>query len=728
MLNGDFIIPLREIIKYGREKVGGKAYHISKLIHSGFLVPSGFCITSDLYTQFIEDSKIKDFISYELGRKPLDSMRWEEIWDAALRIRNAFLKKDLREEHKREILKSLNGHLEQNQLVIRSSSNYEDSEINSYAGLHESFLNVSGNKDIIKHIRLVWASLWSDAAISYSKELNLDVKKGRMSVVIQEMIPGEVSGVAFGASPMDEKKIVIEAVWGLNKGLVDGDVEPDQWILAKSSGLVESYKPSKEKKKTISLAKGISVVENQAERGSVLSQRNIDDIYETLLSLEEKMGFVPDMEWTIHNKELYILQVRPISSSSYTDKDTRRGWDMTLRRTFHNLRELAQRITGEILPAMTHEADMMEKVNLDAMSDNEMAEEIRKRHECLQKWKGVYWDELIPFAHGTRLFGQIYNDRMSPEDPYEFVAIISTRELLSVKRNKMIQELAVKLGENPEFISPQGQIIESGIKENVRELIAEFPSFALLEADFETSEKRLAEFLRKVASFPDAKKKNKKSDAGYLEKKFLETFDVAEKKEAQELIDLAKLSYKLRDDDNVYLGRIETELSRAVRHSRTRLGRRCKDSLSCQAAEEVIRALREPSYIPQVDEEDKNHQVMKGVSQQRQMRGQPAGKGVARGLARVIQSRSDLFTVKHGEILVCESIDPEMTFVISIVGGIVEKRGGMLIHGAIIAREYGIPCVTGVENAASVIRTGDDITVDGYFGLVINHSVGEDSY
>ena len=60
-----------------------------------------------------------------------------------------------------------------------------------------------------------------------------------------------------------------------------------------------------------------------------------------------------------------------------------------------------------------------------------------------------------------------------------------------------------------------------------------------------------------------------------------------------------------------------------------------------------------------------------------------------------------------------------MTFVVPLASAIVERRGGMLIHGAIIAREYGIPCVTGVPNAVSLIKTGDRLTVDGYLGLVI---------
>jgi len=59
-----------------------------------------------------------------------------------------------------------------------------------------------------------------------------------------------------------------------------------------------------------------------------------------------------------------------------------------------------------------------------------------------------------------------------------------------------------------------------------------------------------------------------------------------------------------------------------------------------------------------------------------------------------------------------------MTFVIPLAAGVIEQRGGMLIHGAIIAREYGLPCVTGIPDATFLIHTGDDITVDGFLGIV----------
>jgi phosphoenolpyruvate synthase/pyruvate phosphate dikinase len=132
----------------------------------------------------------------------------------------------------------------------------------------------------------------------------------------------------------------------------------------------------------------------------------------------------------------------------------------------------------------------------------------------------------------------------------------------------------------------------------------------------------------------------------------------------------------------------------------------------------VAAALRDPAYVP----EPRATKTVPAAGlnvQARQLVGQPAGPGLATGAARAITRQQDLFDFKAGEIIICDAIDPTMTFVVPLAAGIVERRGGMLIHGAIIAREYGLPCVTGVPQVTELIHTGDTVTVDGYLGIVI---------
>jgi pyruvate,water dikinase len=98
--------------------------------------------------------------------------------------------------------------------------------------------------------------------------------------------------------------------------------------------------------------------------------------------------------------------------------------------------------------------------------------------------------------------------------------------------------------------------------------------------------------------------------------------------------------------------------------------------------------------------------------------GQPAAHGLATGNVRVIRGPQDLGGFHADEVLVCDAIQPMMTHLVPLAAAVVERRGGMLIHGAIIARELGIPCVNGVANVVGLLQDGDRVTVDGYLGIV----------
>jgi pyruvate,water dikinase len=84
----------------------------------------------------------------------------------------------------------------------------------------------------------------------------------------------------------------------------------------------------------------------------------------------------------------------------------------------------------------------------------------------------------------------------------------------------------------------------------------------------------------------------------------------------------------------------------------------------------------------------------------------------------VIRGPQDLGNFHAGEVLVCDAIQPMMTHLVPLAAAVVERRGGMLIHGAIIARELGIPCVNGVANVVDLLQDGEGVTVDGYLGIV----------
>ncbi len=238
-----WIVALDEAHAFDQTQLGGKAYGLVRALGAGFPVPRGYCITTAAYSRFLENNGLERVIEVELGRKPLEDMRWEELWDAALRIRNVFLNADIPSRLETEILSVHAAFGTEARLAVRSSAPGEDAPGASFAGLHESVIDVRGGAALLDAVRLVWASLWSDAALLYRRELDLKPTGSAMAVVVQELQLDGVSGVAFGKDPRDQASdvAVVEAVPGLCKDLVDGAVDPDRWTLKRGTGAVVDW-------------------------------------------------------------------------------------------------------------------------------------------------------------------------------------------------------------------------------------------------------------------------------------------------------------------------------------------------------------------------------------------------------------------------------------------------------------------------------------------------------
>ena len=728
-MTGQRIIPLTDVRSGDTSLVGGKAVSLARLHHSGVNVPAGLCITTLAYTNYVDQTGLRERMHMELERKPLEDMRWEEMWDAALRIRNMFLVTPMPHELQQDLSAGLETYFASGKAVVRSSAPGEDSGGTSFAGLHESYVNVGGLPDLLESIRKVWASLFSDAALLYRRELGLNVATSSMAVVVQHLIHGRVSGVAFTRSPEDERAVVIEAVHGLNKGLVDGMVEPDRWTLDRRTGeVLTSYAPVRDS--------WIVPTEKETEQHPLpgskqdippLDPDQLRTVYAAALQAEEIFGLAQDMEWTIDQGRLHVLQTRPITTGRSTEGNDQRGWYLSLRRSLDNLKALRTRIEQEILPGMDELAGSLGEQDLQELSDPALAGEILGRQEQYAKWKQVYWDECIPFAHGARLFGQVYNDTLKPSDPFEFVQLLSSSGMLSLERNRMLYRMAGLVQNNPDLRKALSGGRPEEADQEFDRLLAEFlDRFGDLfchQASCTQGREDVLGLVLKMGEHGRLPDQSTREDDGLLEKRFLQAMGPEEESQARELLDLARASYRLRDDDNIHLGRIEAEVHRAVNEAQARLARR---GGQCQSSDPqaLAAALQNPESdtvcraAPEAREDSGHIRV-----RSRQIQGQPAGPGVVQAKARVVHTVDDLRRFEAGEIMVCDAVDPNMTAVVVLAAGIVERRGGMLIHGAIIAREYGLPCVTGVPQALQAIHSGDVITVDGYLGIVtIVHS------
>ena len=724
----NWILSPSQINRDDRNRIGGKAYTLSLMAREGFKIPETLFLTVDAYNAFVDGDGLRERILLELNRKKFKDMRWEEIWDCATRIRNIFLKKQIPDPLKSYLTEKIQSHFSGKTLAIRSSAPDEDASGSSFAGLHESFVNVRGTSSIIDHIRLVWASLWSDAAILYRQEIGLDVDKSEMAVVLQETVTGNRSGVVFSQNPNDKTQVIIESVYGLNQGLVDGRVEPDRWVLDRDKKTVLYHKPAQREHWMIPSEHGVEMVALPQDLSGrpPLSSEEALDICELAYRAEALFKAPQDVEWTIKNDTLYLLQSRPITTLSPSETQDKRAWYLSLHRSVENLKALRTTIEETLIPEMIKTAKELTEQDITVFSDIELADEVRRRWKINQHWVNTYWEEFIPYAHGVRLFGQYYNDAMQPDDPYEFMNLLTQTKMKSLERNRLMEELASMVRQDRQLFerlkAGEPLDLDSEFGEKVNQFIEKFGDLSCAVTggtECATDTRPLFKLLLEMAVNPSSFSSRKKpKNALALQQRFLERFQGPKRKEAEELLDLARSSYRLRDDDNIYLGNIEAQLLNAVKEAKFRVENFEHRGTHKSELDDL------KSVIHDLDYGDRKRELAVSSNEYgfkvnpRQLVGQPAGPGLSRGKARVVRHHLDLQDFKNAEILVCDAVDPNMTFVIPLAAGVIERRGGMLIHGAIIAREYGLPCVTGIPDATLLIHTGDDITVDGFLGIV----------
>lgn len=734
-----FAVDIDRISLLGEPLMGGKAATVGSLRQAGLRIPDGFCITTHAYRRFVSHNGLEPLISLELGRKPLEGMRWEELWDAALRIRSAFLKAPFPTDMADVISEFHEALGREKTLVVRSSAPGEDSASASFAGIHESVLDVIGRDSLFRAVRSVWASLWSDAALLYRRELSLNPLTSSMAVLVQEFVESDVSGVAFSRDPLDTsaQTAVVEAVPGRCSDLVDGLIDPERWVLSRVDGEV--------------LTRSVGKDELEANTRKLLLEKDLKMIWRILLRIESLIGNAVDLEWTGRNNGYTVLQARPISTVA-RDNDETRSWYLSLRPAAKRLKALSERVAGILIPELEALGHRFNEECLTDRHDNTLADALTERLEAVEHWRKVYWDEFIPFAHGVRQLAQYYNDRVCPDDPYEFVGLLKGENLLALERNQRFEQLAMTLKANPELFQAtrtytkdlaeerryQGFLTQArtlpGGKQFVsalEKLLEEAMNVSYGSHRLASHPEHLLHHLIELAQLPTGQRSlevhSKASSRMELENRLFSGVGTENRAEAEEILAIGRLSWRLRDDDNILLARLESQLLKAMDIALKRLSDsgRLEDSSGIAKEEDiaiVAAALRDPQHPPILLSREKkvksNDLGNRRKEKPRQLLGQPAAPGTTTGLVRIIEDVDDLPNFKAGEVLVCRAIEPTMTHLVPLARAIIESRGGMLIHGAIIARELGIPCVNGIAGVLHLLKSGDLVTVDGFLGIV----------
>ncbi len=308
--------------------VGGKAVGLARLIAGGFLVPQGFCVTTEAYTQCLQAS---GFIEHEEWRKAC-AISGNERASALAECRKRIGRIET-SQLAAQCLTALQAlhHPPNERWAVRSSATNEDAAHTSFAGLYRTRLGVT-LFDIDTAIKDLWASLWEEQVVSYqARQSNHMVP--RMAVVIQPMVEAQSAGVAYSIHPVTGRsnQVTINAVLGLAAPLVEGTVAPDQYVVE----VTDNGQPTRVRRRMLVHKSDRLTVSKEGLRADPLNgvttlQSPLTDVQlfslaETAKHIERSFGHPVDLEWAFDTKQLWIVQARPITavrpSSDLTNDD-----------------------------------------------------------------------------------------------------------------------------------------------------------------------------------------------------------------------------------------------------------------------------------------------------------------------------------------------------------------------------------------------------------------------
>ena len=322
-----------------RSLVGGKAYHLAITKSLGrYNVPNGFCVTTNAFRQHISDHEAlieaAAVINTCLSESKIQTLK-DKCDGAVTAVKQTALSRELYNSIFQHLENVFGNDWESRSFAVRSSGLNEDNIQTSAAGHLETTLGVQGLADIAFAVKDCWASTFSYGAVEYRRQNGHDLLEN-IGVVIQEMVAAEVSGVVFTVDPVtgDESNIVINANYGLGVSIVAGEVETDTIMVNRLDDdklLIKGYQLGSKKAETVlsETARMETLVTSKAKQNRRCVQDNqITCLCETAITLENAYGIPLDIEWAVTKDELYILQVRPVTSlDEETDEDIIREFD-----------------------------------------------------------------------------------------------------------------------------------------------------------------------------------------------------------------------------------------------------------------------------------------------------------------------------------------------------------------------------------------------------------------
>lgn len=262
--------------------VGGKAASLSRLA-SAYRVPPGFVLTS------------------------------RALRDAAPLLATGEVPADLRAAVDAAYLR-----MGAPRVAVRSSAVDEDGDAHSFAGQHETFLNIEGADSVAAAVVRCFASAFTPRAIEYRKQVGLDVDHIGLAVLVQQLVPADVAGVVFSANPINGRldEVVVNASYGLGESIVGGTTTPDTFVIAKDTLAIVRRTIGEKRRMTISIPGGTRELETPAllRAAASVTDAQVLEMADLARRLEASTQAPVDVECAWHGGILYLLQSRPITT------------------------------------------------------------------------------------------------------------------------------------------------------------------------------------------------------------------------------------------------------------------------------------------------------------------------------------------------------------------------------------------------------------------------------
>ncbi|MBC1502753.1 phosphoenolpyruvate synthase [Listeria booriae] len=312
----NYVLEFEKIDQTNKALVGGKGANLGECAKiSDVQVPTGFCLTTEAYQKTVSENEALQALLHQLSAQKITNQ--DQISKIGQSIRALIEEIEIPREIEAEITDHLAKIGSEQAYAIRSSATAEDLPTASFAGQHDTYLNIIGKTEILKYIKKCWASLFTDRAIVYRIQNNFEHTDVQLSVVIQQMVFPSASGILFTADPItgNRKTLSIDASFGLGEALVSGLVSADVYKVQENT-IIEKNIATK-KLAIYSIKTGGTETKSlpaDQQTNQTITDHQILQLEQLGRSIEAYFDKPQDIEWCLADDQFYIVQSRPITT------------------------------------------------------------------------------------------------------------------------------------------------------------------------------------------------------------------------------------------------------------------------------------------------------------------------------------------------------------------------------------------------------------------------------